>query len=50
MGSLVAVDSFFVGTLKGLGKAYLQPAIDCHSRYGWARLHPNKLPVSAPLT
>jgi transposase InsO family protein len=37
-GSLVAVDTFFVGTLKGVGKVYLQTAIDCHSRYAWARL------------
>ena len=46
-GSLVAVDTFFVGTLKGVGKVYLQSALDCHSRYGWARLHPNKMPVTA---
>jgi transposase InsO family protein len=46
-GSLVAVDTFFVGTLKGVGKIYLQTAIDCHSRYAWARLYPNKLPVTA---
>lgn len=29
-GDLVAVDTFFVGTLKGVGKVYLQSAIDCH--------------------
>jgi transposase InsO family protein len=46
-GSLVAVDTFFVGTLKGVGKLYLQTAIDCHSRYAWARLYPSKLPVTA---
>jgi transposase InsO family protein len=46
-GSLVAVDTFFVGTLKGVGKVYLQTAIDCHSRYAWARLYPAKLPVTA---
>lgn len=46
-GSLVAVDTFFVGVLKGVGKIYLQTAIDCHSRYGWARLHTSKLPVTA---
>jgi transposase InsO family protein len=46
-GSLVAVDTFFVGTLKGIGKIYLQTAIDCHSRYAWARLYPSKLPVTA---
>jgi transposase InsO family protein len=46
-GALVAVDTFFVGVLKGVGKVYLQSAIDCHSRYAWARLYPNKLPVTA---
>ena len=33
--------------LKGVGKVYLQTAIDCHSRHAWARLYPNKLPVTA---
>jgi transposase InsO family protein len=46
-GALLAVDTFFVGTLKGVGKLYLQTAIDCHSRYAWARLYPSKLPVTA---
>jgi hypothetical protein len=46
-GALVAVDTFFVGALKGVGKVYLQTAIDCHSRYAWARLYPSKLPVTA---
>jgi transposase InsO family protein len=46
-GALVAVDTFFVGSLKGVGKVYLQTAIDCHSRHAWARLYPNKLPVTA---
>jgi transposase InsO family protein/transposase-like protein len=46
-GALVAVDTFFIGVLKGVGKVYLQTAIDCHSRYAWARLYPNKLPITA---
>jgi transposase InsO family protein/transposase-like protein len=46
-GDLVAVDTFFVGTLKGVGKVYLQSVIDCYSRYAWGRLYTNKLPVSA---
>ena len=33
--------------LKGVGKVHLQTAIDCSSRYAWARLYPNKLPVTA---
>ena len=46
-GDLVAVDTFFVGHLKGVGKVYLQTAVDCYSRYAWGRLYPNKMPVTA---
>lgn len=46
-GNLVAVDTFFVGTLKGVGKVYLQSVIDCYSRYAWGRLYTTKLPVTA---
>lgn len=46
-GDLVAVDTFFVGHLKGIGRVYLQSVIDCHSRYAWGRLYTSKLPVTA---
>ena len=46
-GYLVAVDTFFVGTLKGVGRVYLQSVLDCHSRYAWGRLYTCKLPVTA---
>lgn len=46
-GELVAVDTFMVGSLKGIGRIYLQTAIDCYSRYAWGRLYTNKLPVTA---
>jgi transposase InsO family protein len=46
-GALIAVDTFFVGALKGIGKIYMQSAIDCHSRYAWARLYTSKLPMTA---
>lgn len=46
-GSLVAVDTFMVGTLKGVGRVYLQSIIDCHSRYAFGRLYTSKLPVTA---
>ena len=36
-----------MGTLKGVGKIYLQTAIDCHSRCAVARLYSSKLPVTA---
>jgi hypothetical protein len=41
-GALVAVDTFFVGTLKGVRRVYLQSVIDCHSRYAWGGcIHPS---------
>lgn len=46
-GYLVAVDTFFVGTLKGVGKVYLQSVLDCYSRYAWGRLYTSKFPVTA---
>jgi len=46
-GDLVAVDTFMVGTLKGVGRVYLQTVIDCHSRYTWGRLYTNKAPLTA---
>jgi transposase InsO family protein len=47
VGDLVAVDTFMVGTLKGVGRVYLQSVIDCHSRYAWGRLYTSKLPITA---
>lgn len=46
-GELLAVDTFFVGTLKGVGKVYMQTALDCFSRHAWAHLYTSKLPVTA---
>ena len=46
-GNLVAVDTFFVGTLKGIGRIYLQSVIDCYSRYAWGRLYTTKQPITA---
>jgi transposase InsO family protein len=46
-GYLVAIDTFLVGTLKGVGKVYMQTVIDCHSRHAWARLYTSKIPISA---
>jgi transposase InsO family protein len=46
-GELVAVDTFMVGSLKGVGRIYLQSAIDCYSRHAWGRLFTNKMPVTA---
>jgi len=49
-GDLVAADTFFVGTLKGIGKIYLQTVIDTFSRYAWGQLHTSKMPITAVQT
>ena len=46
-GEFVAVDTFFAGTLKGVGTVYVQTMPDCFSRYVWARLYTSKMPVAA---
>lgn len=46
-GQLVAMDTFQVGNLKGIGKIYLQTVIDCHSRFAWGHLYTSKVPVTA---
>jgi len=46
-GDLVAVDTFFVGILKGVGKVYLQTVLDCFSRHVWGRFYTSKLPLTA---
>lgn len=43
----MAIDTFFVGVLKGVGKVYLQTVIDCYSRYAFGRLYTSKLPLTA---
>lgn len=46
-GGLVAIDTFFVGTLKGVGKVYLQTVLDCYSRFAFGRLYNSKMPLTA---
>ena len=46
-GELVAVGTFFAGTLKDVGKVYIQTVLDCFSRYVWDRLYTSKMPVTA---
>lgn len=49
-GELVAMDTFLVGTLKGVGRVYLQTVIDSYSRYAWGMLHTSKIPLTAVQT
>ena len=46
-GQLVALDTFFVGNLKGIGKIYLQTVVDCHSRFAFGHMYTSKVPVTA---
>jgi transposase InsO family protein len=46
-GELVAIDTFMVGNLKGIGKIYLQTVIDCHSRFAFGHMYTAKVPVTA---
>jgi transposase InsO family protein len=41
-GHVTALDTFYVGNLKGVGRIYQITGIDLCSRYGWANLYVNK--------
>ena len=40
-------DTFYVGTLKGVGRIYQQTFIDTYSKVGFAKLYDRKTPVMA---
>lgn len=42
-----AQDTFYVGTLKGVGRIYQQTFIDTYSKVGFAKLYDRKRPVTA---
>lgn len=46
-GHIVALDTFYVGRLKGVGRIYQMTGIDLCSRYGWAQLYVNKTQSSS---
>ncbi|MBU0469824.1 MAG: DDE-type integrase/transposase/recombinase [Candidatus Omnitrophica bacterium] len=46
-GHIVALDTFFVGHIKGIGRIYQMSGIDLCSRYGWAHLYTSKEQVSS---
>jgi transposase InsO family protein len=41
-GYLVNMDTFYVGTIKGIGRIYQMTAIDTFSNYAWARVYSAK--------
>src|SRR5438067_13016900 len=46
-GYLGAQDTFYVGTLKGVGRIYQQTFIDTYSKVGFAKLYDRKTPLTA---
>jgi hypothetical protein len=46
-GYCVAQDTFYVGTLKGVGRIYQQTAVDTYSKVGFAKLYDRKTALTA---
>jgi len=46
-GHIVGIDTFYVGTIKGIGRIYQFTAIDTFSSYTWAGLYMDKTAASA---
>ncbi len=46
-GYCIAQDTFYVGTLKGVGRIYQQTVIDTYSKVGFAKLYDTKTPITA---
>ena len=46
-GYLFCQDTFYVGTIKGLGRIYQQTGIDTYSNFGFAKVYTDKTAVSA---
>ena len=42
-----AQDTFYVGTLKGVGRVYQQTFIDTYAKVGFAKLYDRKTPITA---
>jgi len=47
VGYLGAQDTYYVGTIKGVGRIYQQTFIDTYSSYGFAKLYTTKQPINA---
>jgi len=46
-GYCLAQDTFYVGTLKGVGRVYQQTVIDTYAKVGFAKLYTRKTPLTA---
>jgi transposase InsO family protein len=46
-GYLISQDTFYVGTMKGVGRIYLQAVVDTYSSLAFGKLYTAKLPITA---
>jgi len=46
-GYLLCQDTYFVGTIKGVGRIYMQSVVDAHCSLGFAKLYLSKVPMTA---
>ena len=46
-GYLLCQDTYFVGTIKGVGKIYMQSVVDANCSLGFAKLYLSKVPMTA---
>ena len=46
-GYLGSQDTFYVGTIKGVGRIYQQTFVDTHSKWATAKLYATKTPITA---
>jgi transposase InsO family protein len=46
-GYLLCQDTYFVGTIKGVGKIYMQSVVDANNSHGFAKLYLSKVPMTA---
>ena len=46
-GYLGSQDTFYVGTMKGVGRIYQQTFVDTYSKVAFAKLYPSKTPITS---
>ena len=46
-GYLLSQDTFMIGTIKGVGRLYLQAVVDTYGSYAFGKLYTSKLPETA---
>ena len=46
-GYLLSQDTYFVGTIKGVGRIYMQSVVDAHCSHAFGKLYLSKVPMTA---